>query len=423
MEYIHQNGCRFEVQKQGERSYKKVSYPLLVGRYSEIRTERFVFQYDLNGAIKYIRGRSAHWPHPSEWLKRSIGNHWVYYFSGGYTDISDVFGEYYLPCVRYPTNTLWSRNPFRDLEVQAALSAWQKEPKSCAQALLASRKAGPEIADLAEKVAATDQEELRRRAESLNRICGANVSVLPPDSRHVDYECLPLILADGCLYGCRFCRVKSGKGFAERSRQDILGQLNGLREHFGPELANYNALFFGLHDALSCSQDLILFAAEQAWEALGLDASYVGPPQLFLFGSATALLRAPERLFERLNQLPFVQYINIGLESGDQQSLDRLGKPLPARKVHLAFERMLEINARYQNIEVTANFMSSAGLSESHWVSLGDMAGSKPGHVSDKGTIYLSPLETENKRFHLQRFKALKRESRLPVYLYLILRL
>jgi hypothetical protein len=423
MQGILESGCRIEARKQGEKSYKKVSYPLLVGQCSEIQTARFVFQYDLNGAIKYIRGRSSDWPHPSEWLKRTMGNHWVYYFAGGYTDIADVLGEYYLPCVDYPTNTLWSRDPFRDPEVQEALAAWQRAPRRCAAEALACGEIDPEARKAAERIAALGEAELESRARRLKRILGSEVSVLPPDSRHVDYDCLPLILADGCLYGCRFCRVKSGRGFAERSRQNIREQLQCLREHFGAELANRNALFLGLHDGLNCSPDRIVGAAEEAWRMLGLDASMIAQPRLFLFGSVDSLLRSPERLFEGMDRLPFTQHINIGLESGDQQSLDRLGKPLCASDVHQAFERMLELNRCYERIEVTANFVSSESLPESHWDRLEEMLIRMPQRVSDKGTVYLSPLETHNKRFHLRRLKSLKRMSRLPVYLYLILRL
>jgi hypothetical protein len=423
MEYILDDACRIEARKQGEKSYKKVSYPLLAGRCCEIQTERFIFQYDLSGAIKYIRGRSSDWPHPSEWLKRSLGHHWMYYFAGGYTDIADVLGEYYLPCVPYPTNTLWSRNPFEDAEVAAALAAWQEEPRRCAALAHASGKVDAETRQAAGRIAAFGEAELQGRARRLNRIIGSEVSVLPPDSRHADYDCLPLILADGCLYGCRFCRVKSGQGFAERSRQNIREQLQGLRDHLGPELVNRNALFFGLHDGLNCSPDRLVWAAEEAWRRLGLDASIIEQPRLFLFGSVDSLLGAPEPLFEQLNALPFALHINIGLESGDQQSLERLGKPLDAGDVRRAFERMLEINRRYEHVEVTANFVSSESLPEGHWERLEEMLGSLTERPSDKGTVYLSPLETHNKRFHLRRLKSLKRTSRLPVYLYLILRL
>ena len=71
------------------------------------------FQFNLNGEVKYITGTGPDWPHPAEWLKRTIGNDWVYYSTGSYyTGVVDLFGEYYLPCPSYPTNTLFRENPF-----------------------------------------------------------------------------------------------------------------------------------------------------------------------------------------------------------------------------------------------------------------------------------------------------------------------
>jgi hypothetical protein len=67
-------------------------------------------------------------------------------------------------------------------------------------------------------------------------------------------------------------------------------------------------------------------------------------PLLFLFGSADSLIRAKSRLFETLNRLPFYSYINIGLESIDQSTLEFIGKPLSDSKVRDAFMKMLDIN-------------------------------------------------------------------------------
>ncbi|MFW6054256.1 MAG: radical SAM domain-containing protein, partial [Thermodesulfobacteriota bacterium] len=81
--------------KQGAERYQKVSYPIRYGRFSEVLTFDYLLQYDLNREIKFIQGRNRNWPHPAEWLKRTIGNDWVYYFSGGYTSLFDSLGEYY----------------------------------------------------------------------------------------------------------------------------------------------------------------------------------------------------------------------------------------------------------------------------------------------------------------------------------------
>ena len=42
-----------------------------------------------------------------------------------------------------------------------------------------------------------DDRVLYERSQKLSAITGGPVSVLPPDTRHVDYEIIPLIIADG----------------------------------------------------------------------------------------------------------------------------------------------------------------------------------------------------------------------------------
>ena len=54
---------------------------------------------------------------------------------------------------------------------------------------------------------------LHERSQKLNEIIGGRVSVLPPDTRHVDYEVIPVMISDGCLYHCDFCCVKSTSKF------------------------------------------------------------------------------------------------------------------------------------------------------------------------------------------------------------------
>jgi radical SAM superfamily enzyme YgiQ (UPF0313 family) len=88
----------------------------------------------------------------------------------------------------------------------------------------------------------------------LNKIIGGRVSVLPPDTRHVDYDIIPLTIADGCLYHCRFCCVKTEQKFQVRSKENIHEQLRALKNHFGDDLVNYHALFLGNHDALAAGK-------------------------------------------------------------------------------------------------------------------------------------------------------------------------
>ena len=407
------------LQLSGSRRYEKVSYPVRYGRLAEIIFSGHRFQFNLNGEIKFLQGRGRDWPHPSEWLKRSAGNHWIYYNSGGYNQIFDYLGEYYLPCFTYNTNSLWDIDPFRESPVQEALDAFQRLPWELKHRLKDGNWSEEERAFLV-KVVSMDSRALKERAGQLAAILKGPVSVLPPDSRHVDYDCLPLIIADGCLYHCGFCRIKSNKDFRNRSRTDIKRQLKELRTFYGPDIQNYNSLFLGQHDALHCGRDRIVSAALQAYAVLELEQSHLEGSHLFLFGSVDSFLRADEGLFEELNKLPYRTWLNLGLESADQETLNLLGKPLKVQKVEEAFCRLMAINRTYDRLEVTANFVIDLTLPSGHWEALERLIREGLPHYVDKGAIYLSPLRRNGSRELRQRFKELKIKSRLPLYLYLL---
>jgi hypothetical protein len=413
---------RLRLEVAGARKYEKVSYPIRYGTLAEITLPGYRFHFTLNGEIKYLQGIGKNWPHPSEWLKRTVGNHWIYYDSGGYNQIYDYLGEYYLPCFTYPTNQLWEMNPFSQPQVREALAVFRDLPRLLTEALKTGKWTEEEKAFLL-RVARWDETALAERAWRLEEIIGGKVNVLPPDSRHVDYDCIPLNLADGCLYRCRFCRVKTNRKFAVRPAEDIQKQLLELKDFFGPELKNYNSLFLGEHDALNAGRKRILEAAFLALETLELSRSHLEGCNLFLFGSVDSLLTAEESLFKELNRSPFRTYLNIGLESAHQETLDLLGKPLSAAKVEEAFRRLNEINRRYERVEGTANFVIDLALPPGHWESLSRLSRDFFPRYFDKGALYLSPLSAKGRRELLRRFQELKRKSRCPLYLYLIQRL
>jgi hypothetical protein len=414
------------VGKAGAREYAKVSYPIRYGSYDEIRTKDFVFQFDLLGGLKYIQGRREDWPNPGEWLKRSHGNDWAYYSAGDYGGIVERFGEYYFPCFSYPSNSIMGDRPFRSKGVRRALHAALDLPGRVGT--IGSRHFPPEIAGFLDRVAAHHPSTLAQRAVRLHRLIGGRVSVLPPDARHADYEVIPLVLADGCLYNCGFCSVKSGRRLKTRSRASVTAQIAGLKEFYGPELRNYNALFLGRHDALQAGADLIEFAAEAAYDRLGFAHSLMGRPTLFFFGSADSLLGADDRLFRRLDKTPYFTYINIGLESFDGATLELLGKPVSEGKVRDAFARMCEINGSCERIQVSANFVIGLHLPPSHLDSLVTMTRQvRP--PFGKGTLYVSPMvqdsetRAEENRALLAQFWKIKTASAFPAFLYLIQRL
>ncbi len=413
------------VEKQGPSRISKASFPLRYGRYSEIRTHEYEFLFNLNGEIKFIRGLNVNWPHPAEQLKRTDGNDWVYYSVGedsGENGVISWLGEYYLPCLPYPSNSIWDINYFSIPEVMNAFAAWAQLYAN----LYGSGKDRlyTKARELIGRIIDNHDGVLHERSQRLNEIIGGRVSVLPPDTRHVDYEIIPVMISDGCLYHCDFCCVKSTSKFQVRSRTDILEQIRRLKELYARNIENYNGLYLGNHDALAAGEDLIGFAASKAFSEFGLGGPRRMTPLLFLFGSVHSLLKSKDKLFAKLNQLPFHTYINIGLESIDGPTLAYIGKPVDELKVYEAFNKMLDINATHHNIEVTANFVIGKGLSAEHYQSIKELLREAQVTSRGKGTIYLSPLkDSPKKRELLPLINEIKEQSRIAVHVYLIQRL
>jgi hypothetical protein len=262
------------------------------------------------------------------------------------------------------------------------------------------------------------------KSDMLHQIIGGQVSVLPPDTRHVDYEVIPLMIADGCLYHCDFCCIKSQQRFRRRSKSNVLQQIQQLQTFYGANLNNYNAVFIGNHDALAAGHELIRLAAVEAYCAFGLEKAYIKSPALFLFGSVDSLLNGGHSAIEALNQLPYYTYVNIGFESADSPTLLRLNKPLEIKKIEDAFQMMLDVNHSYPHIEITANFLLGDRLSPDHYRSFIELVRNRLDRFYSKGALYLSPLNTsQNNREMIRKFVEIKNLSRLPTYIYLIQRL
>ncbi len=414
------------VEKNGSRHFTKSSNPTRFGKYSEIRTWNHEFQFNLNGQIKFIRGLGMDWPHPFETLKRTDGNDWVYYSVGAAIQqlgIRDWLGEYYLPCFAYQSNAIVNFTPYSLPAVTNALAAWAQLYANIRTMSMNGLPA--KTRTFLNSIAKNDDSALYARAENLYTIIGGNVSVLPPDTRHVDYEVIPIIIADGCLYHCKFCCVKSSKRFQKRSMENIREQIRNLITFHGPNLRNYNALFLGNHDALAAGADHICITASEAFNAFDMENANLNNPRMFMFGSADSFLKAGTMLFENLDRLPFFTNINIGLESVDKETLADIGKPVEVEDIHESFRKMTDINRTYDNIEVTANFLMGDPLSPDHHHSLADVLANVSDIPNGKGAVYLSPLAGRRQKGEelLQSFFEIKNKSRLPVFIYLIQRL
>lgn len=401
-------------------------YPAKYGLYGEIRTREFAFHFNPTGEIRYIRGLTQAWPHPWEWLKRTWGNDWVYYTVGldwGQGRIKDWMGENYIPCLSYESNAIREVSPYTEPGVSTAFSAWSMVYSTlCCSSL----DAVPEkIKDfLALVIQKNEDSALIEQTKRLHDIIGGRVSVLPPDTRHVDYEVIPLNIADGCLYRCTFCSVKTGNVFKARKREAIAKQIDELKNFYGTNLQNINALFIGDHDALAAGVDLISFAAEKAYEEFQFENHIGGKSSAFLFGSASSFLKTDEGDFKRLNELPYKIYINLGLETFDELTLQQLGKPITSEMVTQSLQKMITINGTFSNIEVSANFLLGTTFSDAHHDALIKNLSDLPDGSGSSGCLYLSPLvETQHREEVLPMFHKIKKESVLSTFIYLIQRL
>ena len=405
---------------QGNRSYSKVSYPVHRGIYSEIETDHHLFHFNLNHEIIRIKGKGTSWRHPHEWLKRTVGNDWVYYSTGGYAGVFEATGEYYLPNFKYPTNNMLGGSPFSCPEINDHTLNWHKELES----ILESGRYNKERNNFLKKVRQNNPQHLQIKAETFHRLTGGYVSVLPPDARHVDYQLIPINTSRGCLYKCKFCKVKNSYPFRELDNHEIDFQIAGMQSLMGKDLTNYNSIFLGEHDALLSSPQILLYSIKKAYNDLGLYNSYLDSVNCFLFGSATSLMQAPDHLFKDLHKLQGKVYINIGLESPDQNTLDQLGKPISAALVWETFRRIQDINRTYANIEISANFVMDDTLPPGHYKEVEKLIRDTQTYQQAKGTIYFSPLTFDKpSRAKLFDFNRLKIMSRFPTFLYIIRRL
>jgi len=405
---------------QGNRTFPKVSYPVHSGIYNEIETESHVFHFNLNHEIIRLKGKNNSWRHPHEWLKRTVGDDWVYTSTGGYTGVFEATGEYYLPNFKYPSNNILGGHPFSSPEINALTLNWHSILESIAE----WESHNTETKNFLKLALQNNPQSLRTKAEAFHSLTGGHISVLPPDARHVDYQLIPINISRGCLYKCRFCKIKNRYPFKELNFQDIDSQIAGMKNILGTDLINYNSIYLGEHDALLSRPETILYSIKNAYNDLGLYNSYLNSVNCFCFGSATSLMQAPDQLFTDLQHLQGKTYINIGLESPDQSTLDQLGKPISSSLVWESFRRIQDINSTYSNIEISANFIMDDTLPSGHYKEVEKLIRDTQTYQQAKGSIYFSPLTFDQpSRAKLFQFNRLKIMSRFPTFLYIIRRL
>ncbi|WP_228723350.1 radical SAM domain-containing protein [Desulfosediminicola flagellatus] len=412
---------RVTINKHGARQYTRMSYPLHSGIFTEVETKNHILHFNLNNEIIRAKGKGKDWPHPHEWLKRNMGNDWIYYSTGGYTGVFEATGEYYLPNLPYKTNGMLGGNPFSNEPVDNLIQSW---PETLSAILNNTPDLPIHVSDFLTNALTHTSQDLSQKADRLFSICGGRSTVLPPDARHVDYNVIPITISTGCLYKCRFCEVKNKLPFAAKSNKEITSQISSLKNIYDKDLLNYNAVFLGEHDALQTGPQIIVDTLSLAYEQFHFNQSFVSGCKAFLFGSVTSLMNTPDTFFKDLQQLPFEVYINIGLESADQATLDLLGKPITTQMVTDAFMRIQDINDRFSKTEITANFVIDDDLPATHLPAFLELVRESLPRVKPKGCVYLSPLKfgqpSRSKTFGFNRLKVL---SRVPTFLYIIQRL
>jgi len=407
----------------GRNDWGKFSFPVWYGIPVKVNWRGYNFDFNLRGCLKRITGQHSVWPEPHEVLKRTDADDFIYYYGAdGYDSSYDLIKNYYVPFNGHSDCDLLTESPLTGRHVARALAAFDvlvKEAERLSRCVLHTR-----ARSFLQQLAAKGRDRLTEEANRLHCVIGGALPVLPPDTIDVDYEVIPLVITEGCDYGCRFCRFKTAGSFRQRSWEDIVRQIGDLKEFYGADIVNYNALVLGQNNALAAGENIIMDAASLAYEVLNLPQSYHrGRARLFLFGSVDAFLTAPDSLFDRIDGLPYHTFLNVGLESPDQGTLDALGKPLPAARVGEAFRKIKQVNRSYEHLTVSCNFVLGRELSARHVAAVKALLSGEP-QAGGKGEVYLSPLlGASNRRQILKEFREIKINSTLPVYLYLAQRL
>jgi radical SAM superfamily enzyme YgiQ (UPF0313 family) len=406
----------------GRDDWGKFSFPVWYGIPVKVNWRGYRVDFNLRGGLKRLTGKMSVWPDPQSLLKRTEGNDFIYYGTSGYESSYDLIKNYYVPFNGVYDYDIFTENPLKGRHVREALDAFDELVDAAGRFAASALCDRPR--DFLKKVAVRNREALAEEAETLHRIIGANLPVLPPDTIDVDYEVIPLIVTEGCACNCRFCLFKTGGDFRVRSRQSIAAQIRAVKDFYGADLINYNAVVLGQNDALAAGGELLTGTAEMAYDLFNLSASYHRrQPHLYIFGGVDSFLAADDFLFDGLERLPFLTSINVGLESPDQETLDMLGKPLRAENVRESFRKMQEVNRCRRNIEVSCNFVLGGDLPYRNVEAIKTLL-TEEKTTKGKGVVYLSPLlGVSQRRAVLKEFRAIKMASPLPVFIYLAQRL
>ncbi len=186
-----------------------------------------------------------------------------------------------------------------------------------AERALASLDALPaaEVAQRLETVVSMDMAQLTADAAHFGEICGP-VGILPPDQ----YLSLVVRLSEGCSWNaCRFCRLYHGVRFRFKAPPELTEHCRALRRYFGRSIALRRSVFLGDANALCLSRERLLPSLES------VGSVFPGLP-LFSFVDAWTGQRKDAAEWRECGARG-LRRVYLGLETGDPELLQQLGKP------------------------------------------------------------------------------------------------
>jgi radical SAM superfamily enzyme YgiQ (UPF0313 family) len=153
-------------------------------------------------------------------------------------------------------------------------------------------------------------------------------------------------VTEGCAYNrCLFCPMYKGKTFRIHSPEEIASHLRDLRSAYGP---GHNRVFLADGDALVMETGALLAAMEQVRDAF---------PAARRFSTYGSVFSLAEKTKDDMLQLKAagLRTIYLGIESGDEETLKRVGK-------FMAAPRMAEVCRRAVEAGLNLSVMVVVGL-------------------------------------------------------------
>jgi len=392
--------------RKGRSDFDSYSHVVFRGIYHECVEDGIRYILDLAGRLKWIFIESASNIFEAGHLfRQTIGGKWLYYDGSLYSEAYSLCGRHYVP-VALDLGQLAEYGHEKAL-LNEALRHWDNWTKSSSPTVNGT--------------SVLETRGVSRMAFELRNILKATIPVIPPETIFVDYEVWPVIVSEGCKANCKFCCVKTGSEFRQRSYTEVRQSIRETKSWFGPEAVNFSSIFLGQNDALSVHIDLLAHTAATAFGAFGKEGCFFKEKRLFLFGSPISILEKSLSEFRQLDGLPFDRiHINVGIESLDEETLEIIGRPFKLSDAQSALNKIDQIHSETKKIEIGVNFLLGEHTGANHlkfllkWLSTANYMG--------KGYVFVSPMVESN--WGLGRIKRsvldLKSVSKIPLFMYIL---